>query len=199
MNRLVVVIVFALVIVASPAFAESPLKIDVGGGFVFQDFESRSDGTGADPRGIFGTLGWSMQNGFVARLNLSKTSDEGGFFNDIGFGFENVLEEMDLVRLDATAGFMFNRRGLVRPILRGGFARVQFEDKFTGLVSGASGKVIDDDDMVITLGASIEVGQDNHILLIDVGSDSGLEMVDAFGTTIKFNLTSVHFGYVHRF
>ena len=113
MKRLVAAIVFALVMVASPAFAEDPFKIDLGGGVVLQDFESRSGGTGADPNGFFGTVGWVHPNGFVARLSLSKTSDEGIAFRNFGFGVENALEEADLTRLDATAGFMFNRRGLV--------------------------------------------------------------------------------------
>ena len=199
MKRIAGIIAFALVMVASPAFAEQALKIDVGGGLVFQDFESGSNGSGFDPRGIFGTIGWTHQNGFVARLSLSKTSDENGFFSDIGFGLENVLEEADFVRLDATAGFMFNRGALIRPILRGGVARVQFEDKLTGLASGASGNVVDDDDTVLSLGAGLEVGQEHHALLLDVGFDSGVELATALGTTIKFDLSSFHVGYIYRF
>lgn len=198
MKRIAAVIVFALVLVASPAFAEEPVSVDFGGGVVLQDFESRSGGTGFDPKGLFGTVGWMHQNGFVARLSLSRTSDEGTAVWDFGFGLEVSLDETDLTRLDATAGFMFNRHGLVRPILRGGFARVNVEDTVTGSVTGLSEKVIDDDDTVITLGAGIEVGQDKHVLFFDLGVDSGLEVASALGT-VKFDLSSVHVGYVHRF
>ena len=87
----------------------------------------------------------------------------------------------------------------MRPILRGGFARVLFEDRVTGAASGVSEKVVDDDDTVITLAAGIEIGQDHNNLLIDFGFDSGLEVTTSSGTTAKFDLSSFHVGYVHRF
>lgn len=199
MKRIVAIVVFALILAASPAFAEDPLKIDVGGGVVLQDFESRSGGTGFDPRGYFGTLGWMLNNGVVFRLSTSKTSDEGFAIADFGFGAEAAQERTDLTRVEGSAGFMFNRRGLVHPMLHGGFARVMVKDKLTGFLSGLSGEVADDDDTLITLGAGVEVGQDHHILLLDIGIDSGLEVATTFGTTVKFDLSSLHVGYVYRF
>lgn len=192
-------IVLAIVAVgACPAFAADPVKLDVGGGVAFQDAESKSGGTGFDPRGIFGTVGWLAQNGFVARLSMSKTSDESPATADFGFGFEPSVDETDVTRLDVTAGFMFNRHGLVRPILRGGFARVLIQDKMTGFFSGASDEIIDDDDTVISLGAGIEIGQDHHTLLLDLGVDTDLEFNTAFGPA-KIDLSTVHVGYIYRF
>src|SRR5687767_14999470 len=108
-------ILLLLAVAASPAFAaDKPVKIDVGGGVIIQDLASDSGGVGPDPRGIFMTVGLVQRRGLVFRLNAGISSDEVFAFTDVGLGPEPTVDSYDMTRLEASVGYMFNQRGLVR-------------------------------------------------------------------------------------
>ena len=198
--RRVGAVLFILATVASSAYAaDKPVKIDVGGGVAIQDFASDSGGVGPDPLGIFMTVGLVQRRGLVIRLSASTSSDEVFTFTDLGLGAEPTVDSYDLTRLEASLGYMFNQRGMVRLFVHGGYALVSLQDKLKGNLSGLRREQIDDSDMAISLGAGVEVGDGHHILIFDLGADPGLEFKNFQGTTTKFNLGGVYAGYVYQF
>ena len=194
----ILVAVGLCVCLTSVVQAEGEFRFDIGGGVVQQDIETT--GIGFDPVGFFATAGWTRDNGFLVRLNISRTEDEGLAVIDFGFGLEPTLDEGDINRLAVVVGFLFNRGGLVRPFIHGGIARIDVEESLFGTLSGSSVRAIDDDDSVLTIGGGIEIGQDNHIFLFDVSVDEGydLDFVVA-GFTADFDVTEIRIGYVYRF
>ena len=192
-------ILFILAVAASPAFAEKAVKIDLGGGIVIQDLASKSGGVGPDLRGIFGTFGLVHRRGLVIRLNASTSSDEVFAFADFGLGAEPAVDSSDLTRLEASVGYMFNQRGLVRLLVHGGYSFINLQDTLRGQSSSLSRKQIDDSDAVISLGAGVEVGDGHHILIFDLGADPRLEFKTSQGTTAKFDMGGVYAGYIYQF
>ncbi len=196
------VILFILAVAASPAFAEKAVKavkVDLGGGIVIQDLASKSGGVGPDLRGIFGTFGLVHRRGLVIRLNASTSSDEVFAFEDFGLGAEPAVASYDLTRLEASVGYMFNQRGLVRLVVHGGYSFVNLQDKLKGQTSGLSRKQIDESKAVPSLGAGVEVGDGHHILIFDLGFDPRLEFKTSQGTTAKFSMGGVYAGYIYQF
>jgi len=182
-----------------PAFAQGGSRGDIGGGVIFQDLESDSGGTGFDPKGFFATFGWLAENGLLIRVDGGITEDETLAVGDIGFGSEAILDEVKITRLTVNLGYLFNRAGLVRPFLHGGLALLNVEDDFTGAASGAKVTVIDDQDSGLTLGAGLEIGQNNHLFLVDLSLDQDREVTSEFGPEVDFDLTDLHIGYAYRF
>ena len=198
--RRVGAVLFILATAASSAYAaDKPVKFDVGGGVAIQDFASDSGGVGPDPLGIFMTVGLVQRRGLVIRLSASTSSDEVFTSTDLGLGAEPTVDSYDLTRLEASLGYMFNQRGMVRLFVHGGYALVSLQDKLKGNLSGLRREQIDDSDMAISLGAGVEVGDGHHILIFDLGADPGLEFKNFQGTTTKFNLGGVYAGYVYQF
>jgi len=193
-------ILLLLAAAASPAYAaDKPLKIDVGGGVAIQDFASDSGGVGPDPLGIFMTVGLVQRRGLVIRLIAGTSSDEVFTFTDLGLGAEPTVDSFDLARFEASAGYMFNQKGVVRLFVHGGYALITLKEKLKGKLSGNSLQQIDESDTAISVGAGVEVGDGHHILIFDLGANPGLQFKTTQGTTSKFNLGGVYAGYVYQF
>lgn len=197
---------FILAVAAPQAFAGQPartagkaVKIDVGGGVAIQDFASDSGGIGPDPRGIFMTIGLVQRRGLVIRLNASTSSDEVLTFADLGFGAEPTVDSYDLMRLEASAGYMFNQRGLVRLFVHGGYSLINLKDQLKGQSSSVSQTRIDDRAGTFSLGAGVEIGDGHHILIFDLGADPSLEFTTRQGAPAKFSMGAVYAGYVYQF
>jgi len=193
-------ILLLLAAAASPAYAaDKPVKIDVGGGVAIQDFASDSGGVGPNPLGIFMTVGLVQRRGLVIRLIAGTSSDEVFTFTDLGLGAEPTVDSYDLTRFEASVGYMFNQKGLVRLFVHGGYSLINLREKLKGKLSGNSRQQIDESDTAISLGAGVEVGDGHHILLFDLGANPGLQFKTSQGTTSKFNLGGVYAGYVYQF
>jgi len=182
------------------SMAAEEIKADVGFGYVDEDFHSNSGGTGFNPRGFFVTAGWLAPSGMMIRLDSTFSQAQTGGIANFGPGLEPVQDESDFRRVAISVGFMFNRRGLVRPIVHGGVARLRLTDKFTGAFSGISETIIDSNDTVLNLGAGVEIGQDHHNLLLDVTFDPSYRVPSPFfGGDVEFDLTEAHVAYIYRF
>jgi hypothetical protein len=195
-------ILVLLAVAASPAFAAGkgkPVKIDVGGGVAIQDLASDSGGVGPDPRGIFMTVGLVQRRGIYFRLNAGISSDEVFAFTDLGLGSEPTVDSYDLTRLEASVGYVFNQRGLVRLFVHGGYSLISVQEKLKGKLSGLGRTQIDDSATAVSLGAGVEIGDGHHILIFDLGADPRLEFKTSLGTTAKFNMGGVYAGYVYQF
>jgi len=199
-------VLFILAVAASEALAASPgktagkaFKIDVGGGVVIQDLANDSGGVGPNPRGIFMTVGMVQRRGLVFRINASTSSDELFTFADLGSGSEPTVDSFDLTRLEASVGYMFNQRGLVRLYVHGGYSLFNLQEKFKGRTSGIGLKQIDDSGGVPSVGAGVEVGDGHHILIFDLSADPGLEFTTRLGTKEKFSMGGVYAGYTYQF
>src|SRR5882672_10489499 len=180
-------ILLLLAAAASPAYAaDKPVKIDVGGGVAIQDFASDSGGVGPNPLGIFMTVGLVQRRGLVIRLIAGTSSDEVFTFTDLGLGAEPTVDSYDLTRFEASVGYMFNQKGLVRLFVHGGYSLINLREKLKGKLSGNSRQQIDESDTAISLGAGVEVGDGHHILLFDLGANPGLQFKTSQGTTSKF-------------
>ena len=201
--RRVGAIVVLLAAVASSAYAAGKpgkaVKIDVGGGVAIQDFASDSGGVGPDPLGIFMTVGLVQRRGLVFRLVAGTSSDEVFTFTDLGLGAEPTVDSYDLTRLEASVGYMFNQKGVVRLFVHGGYSVINLKEKLKGKLSGISLQQVDENDTAISVGAGVEVGDGHHILIFDLGANPGLEFKTSQGTTSKFNLGGVYAGYVYQF
>ncbi|HEV8701758.1 MAG TPA: outer membrane beta-barrel protein [Candidatus Polarisedimenticolia bacterium] len=193
-------ILLLLAVTASPTFAaEKPVKVDVGGGVAIQDFASDSGGVGPDPRGIFMTVGLVQRRGIYFRVNAGISSDEVFAFTDLGLGAEPAVDSYDLTRLEASVGYVFNQRGVVRLFVHGGYSLISVQEKLKGKLSGLGRTQIDDSATAISLGAGVEIGDGHHILIFDLGADPQLEFKTSQGTTAKFSMGGVYAGYVYQF
>lgn len=193
-------ILLLLAAAAWPAYAaDKPVKIDVGGGVAIQDFASDSGGVGPNPLGIFMTVGLVQRRGLVIRLIAGTSSDEVFTFTDLGLGAEPTVDSYDLTRFEASVGYMFNQKGLVRLFVHGGYSLINLREKLKGKLSGNSRQQIDESATAISLGAGVEVGDGHHILIFDLGANPGLQFKTSQGTTSKFNLGGVYAGYVYQF
>ena len=202
MKRIGAILVLLAAVTASAYAAGKPdkaVKIDVGGGVAIQDFASDSGGVGPDPLGIFMTVGLVQRRGIYFRLNAGISSDEVFAFTDLGLGAEPAVDSYDLTRLEASVGFVFNQRGLVRLFVHGGYSLISVQEKLKGKLSGLGRTQIDDSATAISLGAGVEIGDGHHILIFDLGADPRLEFKTSQGTTAKFNMGGVYAGYVYQF
>jgi len=179
--------------------AQEQIKADIGFGYVAQDLNSTSGGTGVYPHGYALTVGWLLPNGAIIRLDGSVTQSHSLGLANFGPGFENTVDEARLRRLAVSLGFLFNRRGLVRPVLHAGVARLVLWDRNKGLLSGNSFVGTSSNDTVLDLGAGVEVGQDHHNLLLDVTFDPNYKVSNAFGVDVEFDLTETHIAYVYKY
>lgn len=198
--RQMVLVLCVFVAGAATAMAQEQVKYDVGFGYVAQDLNSTSGGTGNYPRGYVLTLGWLLPNGAIIRLDGSyaQSHASGGIVN-FGLGFESALEESRLRRLAVSVGYLFNRRGFVHPILHAGVARLALWDRTTGQFSGNSVVDVSGNDTVLNLGGGVEIGADNHNLLFDVTFDPKYKVPTTLGVDAEFDLTETHIAYVYRY
>jgi opacity protein-like surface antigen len=174
---------------------EPRARVDVGGGAVFIQGETSSSTPFNMGPGV--TLGVLFKNGVLLRFDLGRIKSKDAQVGDFGFGLDTVQSRETLTHLDATAGYLWNRAGMVRPYLRGGLAWSFLDEKvdsalFGELVSGQ------DYDQVFTYGGGVEIGEKSHILSFDFQKTTNANL-EISGLTPEFDLTIVRVDYRYRF
>ena len=174
---------------------EPRARVDVGGGAAFIRVES--DSTSGSDQGYGVTLGVLFKNGFLLRFNVATVTSKSADIGDVGFG-NDVLSETDkLVLGDFTAGYLWNRAGMVRPYLRAGLAFVYWKAELDSLFSGSFGPN-SDVDQVLTYGGGVEVGEKNHIFALDLQKMNKASF-DLSGLDVDLNVSAVSLQYRYRF
>jgi len=107
----------------------------------------------------------------------------------------------DFTRGDATAGYLWNRAGFVRPYLRGGLAIVGVELEIDSSTSGGL-TLIADRDTTFTLGGGVELGNGPHIFAFDYQVSQGIEVERSFGVSAgqqEYDFDEMRLDYRYRF
>ena len=174
---------------------EPRARVDVGGGVVF----IQGDSGGGTPfnMGAGVTLGVLFKNGVLLRFNLGQIKTKNTTVGDFGIGLDTIQSRETLTELDATAGYLWNRAGMVRPYLRGGvswnFLDEQVDSALVGDVISGS-----DYDQVFTYGGGVEIGEKAHILSFDFQKTTNVNM-EIGVLAPDFNSTVLRIDYRYRF
>jgi opacity protein-like surface antigen len=176
--------------------SEPRARVDVGGGASLLGIDGASGNETQQGLGV--TLGVLFKNGFLLRFNVSKAdlkhTDQFDF--GLGSGLEVVQFREKVVIGDASAGYLWNRSGMIRPYLRGGFAFVYYDLSIRAELSGSGSN--SDVDEVLTYGGGVEVGEKNHMIAFDLQKITEARF-NLSGLEAKFDATRLGLEYRFRF
>jgi opacity protein-like surface antigen len=177
------------------AASEPRARVDIGAGPAF--IRAESDGSSGTEMGFGVTLGVLFKNGFLLRFNVAKASSTTTELGDLGFGNDILTEDDTIVAGDLTAGYLWNRKGMVRPYLRGGFAFVYLDAQLDSFVLGS---IVDGSevDQVLTYGGGVEVGEKGHMVAFDLQKMTQASF-DISGLEIDESVTVLSLQYRFRF
>jgi opacity protein-like surface antigen len=173
---------------------EPRARVDFGGGASLLGLQGAS--ANETQQGLGVTLGVLFKNGCLLRFNASKADLKHTDQVDLGLGPE-ILESREKVVIgDASAGYLWNRNGMVRPYLRGGFALVYYDLSLDAELSGSGSN--SDVDQVLTYAGGVEVGEKNHMIAFELQKITEARF-NLSGVEAKFDATRVGLEYRFRF
>ena len=106
MRPITIALCALMVGVASSRAGET--KLDIGFGYVDQDYRSNSGGAGFNPKGYFVTVGWITPMRMFVRLDTSITRDQGDLTLQSGAGVETALvEDVKFDLTEAHAAYLY--------------------------------------------------------------------------------------------
>ena len=182
-----------LVAFASANAMADGINLAVGGGFSRNNIDNQVNDDDFD--GFFVVFRGVLENGFLFTASLSRVEED--FTTIVG---PIVINEEDTVtRLELGAGYMFRPGEVFRPFLHGGLSLLRGEINGTlGDGTTFSGELLDDDSIVLTVGAGFEVGSEHHAFYFDLSFDDEHEGDFNLGVEIRFS-PELNLGYIYRF